>query len=176
MSGGAREDRTGRYRLLLWRAWAGGEGCVVFVMLNPSTADARRDDPTVRRCMGFARAWGFGRLEVVNLFALRATDPTALRRARKPIGRGNDRAIVDAVRRGDVVVAAWGVHGALGGRDAAVRALLADRPLHCLGVTRGGHPRHPLYLRAGSRPVPFVTARCQGLEGAALPVGRAVAP
>jgi|SRR5690349_11377452 len=176
MKGGAREDRTGRYRFTLWRALPGGLGRVLFIMLNPSTAGARQDDPTIRRCIGFARAWGFARMDVVNLFALRATHPADLRRARDPVGAGNDRAIAAAARRADLVVAAWGVHGALAARDRAVRALLADRPLHCLGVTRAGHPRHPLYLPAATRPVRLGTLNCQPLEGTGLPLSPPVAP
>ena len=181
MTRGAREDRTGRYRFTLWRALPDGRGRVLFIKLNPSTADAPQGDPTNRRCIGFARAWGFARMDVVNLFALRSTHPADLRRARDPIGDRNDRTIAAAARRADLVVAAWGVHGALAARDRAVLALLADRPLHCLGVTRAGHPRHPLYLPAATRPVRLShlldeSLSCQPLEGAALPLSPPVAP
>lgn len=124
-------------------------------MLNPSTADAERDDPTIRRCASFARAWGLGGMTVVNLFALRATDPARLRRARDPIGRDNDRHIAEAAAGADRVVVAWGVHGTLRDRDRAVLALLAGARPRCLGLTRGGHPRHPLYLSARTRSRPF---------------------
>jgi len=127
----------------------------VFVMLNPSTADAEQDDPTIRRCAGFARAWGFGGMTVVNLFAFRATDPARLRRARDPVGRDNDHHIATAARGAGMVVLAWGVHGALDGRDRVVAALLADVRPRCLGTTRGGYPRHPLYLPAATRSRPF---------------------
>jgi hypothetical protein len=152
--GGALFDPGGRYRYRLWRRWAAGR-TVAFVMLNPSTADADRDDPTIRRCAGFARAWGFGGMTVVNLFALRATDPARLRRARDPVGRDNDRHIAAAAADASMVLVAWGVHGALDGRDRTVLALLAGRQPRCLGVTRGGHPRHPLYLPAATRSRPF---------------------
>ena len=142
---GAVFDASGRYRYRLWRRWADGE-VVLFVMLNPSTADARRDDPTIRRCGGFARAWGFAAMTVVNLFALRATDPARLRRARDPVGRDNDRHILAAAAGASALVLAWGAHGALGGRDREVRALLTGHRPECLGVTRAGQPRHPLYL------------------------------
>lgn len=152
--GGALFDPTRRYRYRLWRRWADG-GLAVFVMLNPSTADAERDDPTIRRCAGFARAWGFGGMTVVNLFALRATDPARLHRARDPVGRDNDRHIAAAAAGGDLVVVAWGVHGGLRERDRAVLDLLAASRPRCLGLTRGGHPRHPLYLPARTRCRPF---------------------
>src|SRR5262247_619495 len=96
-------------------------------MLNPSTADAWRDDPTIRRCVALSRAMGFDALVVVNLFALRATDPRVLRRAADPVGAGNARAIARAVGSASVVVAAWGVHGALRGRGGEIAARLGAR-------------------------------------------------
>jgi hypothetical protein len=147
---GAIFDRSGRYRYRLWRRWGAGER-VGFVMLNPSTADAERDDPTIRRCTGFARTWGFGSMVVVNLFALRSPDPARLRRAREPVGRDNDRHIIEAAGACDVVVLAWGMHGRLRDRDRAVLDLLAGQALRCLGQTRAGQPRHPLYLPRAAR-------------------------
>jgi len=151
---GAVFDPGARYRYRLWRRWAPGHQ-VLFVMLNPSTADAERDDPTIRRCAGFARAWGFAGMTVVNLFALRATDPARLRRARDPVGRDNDSHIAAAAAAADTVVVAWGIHGDLRARDRAVLALLAPHRPRCLGLTCGGHPRHPLYLPARTRSRPF---------------------
>ncbi len=146
---GAAFDADGRYRYRLTRRWRDGRGRVVFVLLNPSTADARVDDPTIRRCMGFARRWRHRELEVVNLFAYRATRPAALRAAPHPVGPENDAYLLQAVRRAQRVVLAWGIHGRFGGRDAEVLALLAPfaNRLQCLGRTQGGHPRHVLYLR-----------------------------
>ena len=126
---------------------------VAFVMLNPSMADASHDDPTVRRCVNFARAWDFARLVVVNLFALVATDPAALRTHPDPVGPDNDAAIDRAVREVDVVVCAWGVHGALRNRAADVLARI-PRP-YALRVAKGGEPAHPLYLPGGLWPVPY---------------------
>jgi hypothetical protein len=146
----------GPYRYLLWRRWADAAS-LLFVMLNPSTADAERDDPTIRRCVGFARAWGFGGVEVVNLFAWRATYPGELRRARDPVGPHNDGVILAAAARNQAVLAAWGNHGALGARDRQVAALLAPfRPRSLGALTAGGAPRHPLYVRAAvtTRPLP----------------------
>lgn len=140
------EART--HRFLLTRSW--GEGPpAVFVMLNPSTADALTLDPTCTRCIQFARREGCGGIRVVNLFALRATDPAALRHHPDPVGAGNDEFIVRACLGAGVVVAAWGVHGSFLGRDREVTRMLSEAgvPLRCLGVTSGGHPRHPLYVR-----------------------------
>lgn len=118
-------------------------------MLNPSTADARTDDPTIRRCMDFARRWGYAQLRVVNLFALRATDPRALGRVRpagRAVGPRNDTVLRREVRKADTVVAAWGAHGTLHDRAARVRALLPEARWLCLGTTKAGQPRHPLRL------------------------------
>ncbi len=129
-------------------------------MLNPSTADARRDDPTIRACVRLARAWGFGSMRAVNLFALCTPDPSHLAGARDPVGRRNDACLVDAASGAGLVVVAWGNHGHLAGRCDAVLAMLgAMRSMHCLGVTKSGQPRHPLYLPARTRPVPFRAAR-----------------
>lgn len=139
-----------RHRYLLTRTWDDRAPIVNFVMLNPSTADAFVLDPTNRRCVGFAKSWGYGSMVTTNVFAWRSTDPMGLRAADDPVGPDNDRAILDAARRADLVIAAWGVHGELGGRGEFVRATLvgAGVPLHVLGCTKGGHPRHPLYLRS----------------------------
>lgn len=144
------------YRYVLWREWDPARpGYALFVGLNPSTADGATDDPTVRRCRDFARRWGYGALCLANLFAYRATDPAALKVAASPVGRGNDRWLARLTAEAGVVVAAWGVHGAFMGRDRAVTAFLGGR-LTCLGVTKDGHPRHPLYVRRTAVPVPWV--------------------
>ncbi len=155
---GAVFDKTGRHRYHLWRTW--GEGPVVaFVMLNPSLADAERDDPTIRRCLGFAQAWGYGRLEVVNLFSWRAADPASLSRCARPNGPDNDACVTTAATRADLVVAGWGDRGRLFDRDLEVKALLIGvcRPM-CLGVTRQGSPRHPLYAPGAVAPIAFELA------------------
>ncbi len=133
-----------RYRYQLTRSWDGRLPTVAFVGLNPSTADATLDDPTVRRCVGFARDWGFGTLMLVNLFALRSPEPSKLYAAREPIGPENDHWLRLAGANAETIVAAWGVHGELHGRGREVQRLFPH--LKCLGKTREGHPRHPLYL------------------------------
>jgi hypothetical protein len=147
---GARFDRTRGYRYRLWRVWQPDRPRVVFVLLNPSTADASRNDGTIRRCLAFARELGCGALEVVNLFAFRAVNPRLLRHVSDPVGAGNDAAIRGAAADADLIVLGWGCHGAYLGRDARVRELLSHYPLYAYGLTRDGHPRHPLYIRRDS--------------------------
>jgi hypothetical protein len=144
------------FRYRLWRTWAAGPR-VVFIGLNPSTADATADDPTVRRCVGFAKAWGFGGVDVVNLFAYRATEPRVLKRAADPIGPDNDDHLLEVARDSGRVVAAWGVHGSHRIRDDSVLELLraAGVKVSCLSRTQAGHPRHPLYAKASLRCRPF---------------------
>lgn len=143
-----------RYSLTRDVAPLDGDGTVTFVMLNPSTADAEQDDPTIRRCVGFARSWGFARLKVVNLYAYRATDPRDLYAYEGDrVGPENDCTIAKVVGGSDLVVCAWGANNA-NGRDEKVLDLIAAP--HSLGLTKnGGKPRHPLYVRADTRPLPF---------------------
>lgn len=126
---------------------------VLFVMLNPSTADAEHDDPTVRRCVGYAKRWGYGMLHVANLFALRATDPAALYRDPDPVGESNDHFIAAMARYADRVVVAWGTHGAYQDRAREVARILRDndRCPYALGLTKDGQPRHPLYMPADAQ-------------------------
>jgi hypothetical protein len=142
---GAVFDETETYRYALWRVWEPSKPRLCFVLLNPSTADAKRNDPTIRRCIGFARAWDFGGVEVVNLYAFRATRPVDLFRAADPVGPENDRYLAEAVARAWRVVVGWGNHGAKQDRDAAIFPLLVNA--HCFGITSAGQPRHPLYVR-----------------------------
>ena len=157
------EDRYGRslavydpdreYRYLLTREWDPARPVWAVCMLNPSTADERVLDPTVTRVVRRAQADGAGAVWVLNLFALRSTDPRALYRHADPIGARNDAAIAWAARHADRFVVAWGTHGDLAGRDLHVLELLGSQPIERLGEpTKGGHPRHPLYL-AGDTPI-----------------------
>lgn len=149
-------SECGRYRWWLRRSWKhGGDGRVVcFVMLNPSTADAAADDPTVRRCMAFARAWGFSAVSVRNLFPLRATDPKELLTAADPTGGERGDLELMTATTADLVVVAWGA-GVPFGRDRQAAELLAGVPLYCLGLTKAGQPRHPLYVRGDVRPAVY---------------------
>jgi len=142
------------YRYTLTRVWDEDAPALAFVCLNPSTADETRDDPTMRRCIGFARRWGFGSMVATNIFALRSTDPGGLRRVDDPVGPGNDRAIRRVVRSADTVIAAWGAHGAYLDRQTRVMKLLPETAL-CLGVTKAGAPKHPLYLPGDAEPIPL---------------------
>lgn len=161
---GATISDCGRYRYTLTREWLiGAKPGVTFIMLNPSTADAAKDDPTIRRCIGFAKTWGYGALTVVNLFAWRATDPRELLRAPDPVGRDNGDAIRAAAAGASLVVAAWGDNSRLPrafvqARVDEVVRLLALYPLHAIHMTRDGFPRHPLYLPASLDPVEFTPA------------------
>ena len=145
----------GAYRYSLWRRVGPSPGRVLFVMLNPSTADAIADDPTIRRCSGFARAWGYGELEVCNLFAYRTPYPRELLGVEDPVGPSNDRFLSRAAARADRVLAAWGVVGMRSARAAVVLENLRKVPLSCLGRTRDGAPRHPLYVPSCTRPRRF---------------------
>jgi hypothetical protein len=160
---GARFSACERFRYRLWRYWPGAARMrpLVCLMLNPSTADAELNDPTVERCERRARALGFCGLEVVNLFALRSTDPRALRAAADPIGPENDAAILAAAAAGGQVLAAWGRHGRFMDRDRHVRRLLeaAGVPLFCLGVNQDGTPVHPLYQPSAAPLVPLPEER-----------------
>lgn len=142
-----------QYRYTLWRKWDPSKGYVAFIGLNPSTADETEDDPTIRRCIAFAKAWNYGALCMLNLFAWRDTDPAKMKAAQDPVGIHND-AILQALASGaGVTVAAWGVHGTHQGRDASVRAMIPN--LHYLRLTNEGHPGHPLYLPSHLKPNAF---------------------
>jgi len=132
---GAIFDKTDTYRYTLWRVWSLDYPRITFIMLNPSTADAQRNDPTISRCIAFAQRWEFGALEVVNLFAYKATFPGELLKAKNPVGEGNDRFLLQALSRASCVVAAWGTKGTLLDRDKQVLKLLARwQNIHCLGI------------------------------------------
>jgi hypothetical protein len=143
-----------RYRYALTREWAPERGRLLCVMLNPSTATEAQNDPTVERCERRARALGYGAFCVCNIFAFRATDPKVMRAAADPVGPGNDAAIAEGAAWADRVLCAWGTHGAHLGRGPAVEALLraTRRPLCHLGLTKEGHPRHPLYVGYATAP------------------------
>jgi len=145
----------GTYRYLLQRFWDARLESLNFVMLNPSTADASLDDPSIRRCLGFARTLGYGSLEVTNLFGLRSTDPRALRGHADPIGPENDEQIVSSAKVCHLTICAWGALGSYLGRANHVLGLLRKAGIapHALAVTQDGQPKHPLYLKGDLQPV-----------------------
>ena len=145
------------YRYLLTRAWAPDQGKALFIMLNPSTATERQNDPTVERCERRARTLGFGAFRVCNIFAYRATDPRAMRAAPDPVGPWNDAAILDSLPWADCIICAWGTHGAHLDRGPQVERLLraAGAPLWHLGLSKAGHPKHPLYIGYAVQPQPW---------------------
>ena len=185
---GAEISPCGTYRYRLWREWrlhpapaqwdmwvddagkpiADGAGhqlgepkSCVFIMLNPSTADGAQDDPTIRRCVGFAKAWGYDRLEVLNLFAYRATEPKellALTHDRDPVGEHNKRAFDRLLFPSSTIgtiVCAWGAHGAHLGQDETALGWLGRHKRFALALTKEGHPRHPLYVKGDAVLKPF---------------------
>jgi hypothetical protein len=154
---GAVFSRCRRWRYLLWRRWDESRPVANFLMLNPSTADEHKLDPSCTRARNYAGRWGFGAVVITNIFAWRATDPEEMKSVQNPVGRGNDAAIVKAAREAKLVVCAWGNHGAHLDRSDAVLALLhrTGIRLHALRVNGAGHPAHPLYLPASLTPTPW---------------------
>ena len=170
----------GQYRWWLRRRWPGGTGTLVFIGLNPSAADGRRDDPTLRRLIGFGRGWGYGELVVLNLFARVSASPAVLRRVRDPIGASNDLELKSWCGRwaGQTSIdlwCGWGGSGSFLGRDQQVLAWLdgfrqqrqqrhpAASPPFCIGLTRGAQPRHPLYTSADLTLRPFIWAGAESI-------------
>jgi hypothetical protein len=147
------------YRYTLIREWLTGSGTVLWVMLNPSTADDKKDDPTVRKCIGFSKRWGFCRLVVVNLFAMRATDPRQLlweiENSGVNVAEGPDNldAFEVSLASADRVVAAWGAFAPATKQAESIPCLLSQ-PLYCIGRTQGGFPLHP--SRAGYTAAPVL--------------------
>ena len=147
--------RTWRYTL--WRHFKPDpQWLVAFIGLNPSTADETEDDPTVRRCIGFARDWGFDGMVMLNLFGFRATDPKVMKAAADPVGPLNNEAIALTTANVALTVCCWGTHGAFGGRDRWVSERMLHGKLKCFGLTKGGQPRHPLYLAKSTKLVDFL--------------------
>lgn len=162
---GAEISECGKYRYILWRGdIKHAINPMIFIGLNPSTADATLDDPTIRRCWGFTQREGCDCLVMLNLFAFRATEPDDMKKQADPVGPRNDGFLADpcglvASRLVNpnvkgLVVAAWGTHGNFRGRDLAVRRMLKGH-LKCLGKTKDGHPKHPLYLPANAAMIDF---------------------
>jgi hypothetical protein len=147
----------GQYRYSLTRIWDESKPKVLFVMLNPSTADAYNDDPTIRRCIGFAKAWGFGGLYVGNLFAYRATNPEELLKSFDPVGFMNSNHLASMSNAAEATICAWGnskiIKKLLGNPNKVVNKLFTD--LHYLELSIDGTPKHPLYLKKNLKPIRF---------------------
>ena len=156
-------DTSGVFRYRLTRRWLPFAPPAVFICLNPSTATETTNDPTVRRIIGYCQRWGFGGLDLFNIFGLRSTDPKGLRDVADPGGPENDRYIREGTERAALIVVAWGDDGAFQHRGAAVLRLLHDRMLSCLGMTQAGHPKHPLYLPGNAMPIHYTGEAVLGL-------------
>lgn len=142
-----------KYRYTLWREWPDDmfdrhDNYLMVIGLNPSTADETQDDPTIRRCIGFAKRWGFGALCMTNLFAWRDTSPKAMKVATDPVGVMNDHWLSEYAKGAGFILAAWGNHGSHLGRADVVTKLIPN--LHCLGKNKDGSPKHPLYLSSSA--------------------------
>jgi hypothetical protein len=152
------DDRI--YRYTLTRVWRDDWPRVAFLLLNPSTADEKRDDPTIRRCIAFAKAWGMGGLEILNLFAYRSTDPSRLSKVPDPIGPLNLEYLAAVTASVPLTVCGWGRKAPFD-VDLKVLAMLRrlGRPLFALKLNADNSPTHPLYLRGDLRPIPYTTCR-----------------
>jgi hypothetical protein len=161
IKGYAEIDITKKYRYLLGRKWHETLPQVTFIMLNPSKADENEGDHTLTRCIKFAQSWKkYGSLELVNLFAYRATHPTELRQVDDPVGPKNNYYIELATQRADLIILAWGgganKHTRIKNRDKEVLSLISgQKPIYCLGLTKKGFPRHPRGLRNNLEPIIF---------------------
>ena len=145
------EDRV--YRYMLSRVWDETKATVLFIGLNPSTADEVQDDPTVKRCINFAKSWGYGGVVMANLFAYRTSRPIELKSAKDPIGKDNDKWLKKLAKESDIVICAWGNHGHFQNRGNTVKAML-DK-LYYLSLNQSGEPAHPLYLKSTLYPKKF---------------------
>ena len=146
------------YRYTLWREWdAANTTYCQFIGLNPSTADETKDDPTIRRCIAFAKALGYGALCMTNLFAWRDTLPAKMKKAKEPIGPENDRYLIEVGKSAGVIVAAWGLDGRHFYRGMKVQQMFRGEGLtiYCLRLTKVGYPEHPFYLPKSLRPISF---------------------
>ena len=148
----------GQYRYRLGRLWDKRLPTCMWVMLNPSTADASIDDRTIKRCVDYSVNWGYGELLVGNLFGWRATNRKELRQVDDPVGPENDRHLRAMLAEADLVVCAWGTDGSYGGRDTEVMEMLNGRG-HALAVRKGGQPGHPLYISSTAKPIPYPGGR-----------------
>ncbi len=153
-----------KYRYALTRVWEPDQSRVLFVMLNPSTATEVQNDPTVERCERRARALRFGAFRVCNIFAWRATDPRNMRAQSDPVGPANDDAILEGCDWADMIVCAWGTHAEHLRRGPEVERLMRKTglPLKHLGLSKAGHPKHPLYIGYSVQPEFWPSSKPEG--------------
>ena len=144
-------DRVHRYAL--WRTWDKLKGITMFIGLNPSTADEVKNDPTVSRCINYAKRWDYGGMIMSNIFAYRATDPKVMKNAEEPVGPENNQWLLKLAKEANLIVAVWGNHGEFMARGKAVISLFGGIELHCLAINKTGHPKHPLYCNSSLKPV-----------------------
>jgi len=149
----AKLSKCRKYRFALWRTWDDSKPYVMFVGLNPSTADENTDDPTLTRCINYAKTWGFGGVCMANLFAFRATEPAVMKAEKDPVGAKNNEWLKKLASDAGLVIAAWGNDGPYLMRSQQVRELLPN--IHCLKMNKSGEPAHPLYQKADLQPVPM---------------------
>lgn len=147
-----------KYRYVLRRVWDEAKPGVMFIGLNPSTADEARNDRTMTRCYWFAHDWHdykYGSMVMTNLFAFRSPYPRVMKAEAEPIGPDNDQWLLAEAERAALIVCAWGTHGPYLSRAAQVLKLLKNKPLYCLDLTKEGHPKHPLYIPAYATPIMY---------------------
>ncbi|EOW9103982.1 DUF1643 domain-containing protein, partial [Vibrio cholerae] len=150
MKNTAELSKCRKHRYALWRTWDSDKPFAMFIGLNPSTADEKNDDPTLRRCINFAKSWGYGGVCMANLFAFRATEPTHMKAQDDPIGIENNDWLLRLASNAGIVIAAWGNNGSHQNRSKEVASLIED--LHYLKLNKSGEPAHPLYLSAKLAP------------------------
>lgn len=141
------------YRYTLSRTWDSTKPTVLFIGLNPSIADENIDDPTITRCINFAKDWGYGTLLMANLFAFRSTYPKEIYLIDDPIGKDNDHYILECVKQSDLIIACWGNNGTYMDREKIIKELVPN--LYCLQKNKNGTPHHPLRLPRDINPIPF---------------------
>lgn len=146
-------DRMHRYAL--WRHWDESLPVVMFIGLNPSTADERHNDPTVKKCIKYAKSWGYGGVIMSNICAFRATEPEDMKAAQDPVGPENDQWLLKLSDQASLIVAAWGNDGDFMNRGKTVLQILKEKALYCLMMNKTGHPRHPLFCRDSLAPSPI---------------------
>lgn len=149
----AKFSKCRKYRYALWRTWDDTKPLVMIIGLNPSTADETENDPTITRCINFAKSWGYGGVCMANLFAFRATEPNDMKASPEPVGLDNDAWLVKLSKEADIVVAAWGNHGSFLKRSNIVKDALSS--LYFIKMNKSGEPAHPLYLKSNLKPLPW---------------------